>query len=439
MVNKRQSVFVILILLVLSSAIIYFNPGSVSAAEVLQVPSESFPTIQSALDAATDNAVIDVAAGTYNENIYAVNSSKQLYWRPLNGVIIQGSKSTVINGDVTIHGFNELKMDGFVITGKLTIGSTADATITNSSFSNLQVSKVTTMMAVNSKLSNSVLNGLKLAGATAYGYSSTGIVVESNRIYGGIDTGSLVQTKIVNNIITDAQVGINDNYAPYTRYGSGANAIFNNTLSGCNIGISLYSSSYYHGPDNVSQNTIKSNFVGIEVSGTGDLPVGNIIYSNQFIANSIQVKINGNFTDIWNLADPPKGNYWSDYTGIDSNCDGIGDQPYIIDSNNQDNYPVMNPFSVTGTSVMPEPSTTAPASASTSPPSTMPAEQSASTTNPQSSLSPSPSPDFTSTPSDQTSQQSTAQAPAIPEINPLFALAILFIAVPVLLKKKQLL
>jgi hypothetical protein len=47
------------------------------------------------------------------------------------------------------------------------------------------------------------------------------------------------------------------------------------------------------------------------------------------------------------------GNYWSDYGGIDLNStpnqdvpppDGIGDTPYVIDADSQDNYPLMNPF-----------------------------------------------------------------------------------------------
>jgi hypothetical protein len=40
-----------------------------------------------------------------------------------------------------------------------------------------------------------------------------------------------------------------------------------------------------------------------------------------------------------------EGNYWRLYNGTDSNQDGIGEIPYIIDSNNTDNYPLMGMFS----------------------------------------------------------------------------------------------
>jgi hypothetical protein len=46
----------------------------------------------------------------------------------------------------------------------------------------------------------------------------------------------------------------------------------------------------------------------------------------------------------WDAGYPSGGNYWSDYSGVDSNLDGIGDTPYVIDSSNVDHYPLVRPF-----------------------------------------------------------------------------------------------
>jgi len=47
--------------------------------------------------------------------------------------------------------------------------------------------------------------------------------------------------------------------------------------------------------------------------------------------------------NVWDNGE--EGNYWSDYNGIDTNGDGIGDTIYIIGANNQDNHPLMGTFS----------------------------------------------------------------------------------------------
>jgi parallel beta-helix repeat protein len=106
------------------------------------------------------------------------------------------------------------------------------------------------------------------------------------------------------------------------------------------------------------------NYVGIEVyNSSSNSIIGNSIiantaygillgysfnngfYHNNIINNSQQVSFSPfGYADIWDDGYPIGGNYWSDYNGTDANHDGIGDTPYVIDMNNTDNYPLMNPW-----------------------------------------------------------------------------------------------
>ena len=61
------------------------------------------------------------------------------------------------------------------------------------------------------------------------------------------------------------------------------------------------------------------------------------IYANCFIYNDFQAYDDG--SNYWNSTS--RGNFWSDYTGEDTDSDGIGDSPYYIDSNSIDYYPMM--------------------------------------------------------------------------------------------------
>jgi len=77
-----------------------------------------------------------------------------------------------------------------------------------------------------------------------------------------------------------------------------------------------------------------------------------MVYYNNFINNSWG-QAYSNLINTWDDGYPSGGNYWSDYNSTDvysgpyqnkTGSDGIGDTPYVIDENNQDNYPLMKPY-----------------------------------------------------------------------------------------------
>ena len=98
-------------------------------------------------------------------------------------------------------------------------------------------------------------------------------------------------------------------------------------------------------------NQITENAIGIHFMSTnyfGSRFTDNLIYHNNFIDNAQSVIneaiVSTILVNIWDNGS--RGNYWSDYTGNDTNLDGIGDIPYVIDAKNQDNYPLMAPIDI---------------------------------------------------------------------------------------------
>lgn len=90
----------------------------------------------------------------------------------------------------------------------------------------------------------------------------------------------------------------------------------------------------------IFENTIADSFyAGIGISESSN----NYIYHNNFKSNRHQAYDDA--ANIWDDGYPSGGNYWSDYTGSDSDGDGIGDVPYIIlDGMNTDGYPLIAPY-----------------------------------------------------------------------------------------------
>jgi parallel beta-helix repeat protein len=114
--------------------------------------------------------------------------------------------------------------------------------------------------------------------------------------------------------------------------GGGNHTIFGNNIVENYWGIYIGTTSEHN---SIFGNNITNNNYGIILDSSN-----NKIYQNNFFNNTQNCIIRNNSRITWNMGF--SGNYWRDYTGTDNNGDGIGDMPYVIDENNQDDYPLMN-------------------------------------------------------------------------------------------------
>jgi len=162
---------------------------------------------------------------------------------------------------------------------------------------------------------------------------STGILLVSR--------GTIIDHNKITNIyyglvISSSNNVISDNVISNTSYGisifSGNNVFSSNVISNNYEGVDVYFSSNNVFSSNVISNN--SNGVGITLSSN------NIFYHNDFYD---AVQVSSESVNVWTYSG--EGNYWINHTGRDLNFDGIGEEPYLIDANNQDQHPLMGMFS----------------------------------------------------------------------------------------------
>ena len=184
----------------------------------------------------------------------------------------------------------------------------------------------------------------------------------------------------VSNIIFDNHVTDNAESAIYLMGQSNQNNISSNTLlRNVGVGVSLTSSSnnyvtknnitgnvhdgvyiYSSTNNSIVRNTIARNGEALRVgtSTNNHIAANNItendytfwfyvspdnyIYHNNLVGNGYPGILEPGSTNTWDLGYPAGGNYWSAYLGVDANGDGIGDTPFIINTENQDKYPLMH-------------------------------------------------------------------------------------------------
>jgi parallel beta-helix repeat protein len=288
------------------------------SSKTIWVP-DNFTSIQEAINNASDGDTIFVCNGTYYENVF-VSKAITLIGESKEGTIIDGGG---VRTTVEVH-VNNVTITGFTI-------------------ENSNIPLCSGIEIYNSNYVNIIDN-----------------IITNNNGYGVEIYGSSYFNTVSDNIITNNQVVGILIYDPDGKAGWNvvkANCIINNTGSG----IVLTESHTNTLEDNVitnqgtgiffthaANNTIKNNLISNNQKGIylwGYHTLGNSFFHNNFINNTYQAYGEYISSNSWDDGYPSGGNYWSDYTSIDANGDGIGDKPYIIDANNTDRYPLMHPWS----------------------------------------------------------------------------------------------
>lgn len=353
-----------------------------------------FHTIQEAINAANPGDAIFVKAGTYYENL-VVNKTLSFFGEDKNMTIIdaQGSANgiTITTDNVTINNFTiqnsktyyGIKLDyvkNCTITSNTITNTTWAIVLEGSSSSNISSNLVVwSNIRVDNSLNNSISHNLCLCGGI-YLYNSISNNIKNNKVLDGsiylshADNHYIIRNELAHGHCSIKLYGSSNNYVkenlitdnkPIGGYGieisdvSSNNVILQNEIIDCYYGIYLVGSSLTTPAQNntIKRNSIVNNTYSIHISYS----YRNRIFHNNLIKNERGYEVDAYTSlDLWDGGYPSGGNYWSDYDGTDFNSgpyqnetgsDGIGDIPYLINTNNVDHYPLMGPFSSFNTSL----------------------------------------------------------------------------------------
>jgi len=395
-----RSAALLLILVLLTSSCLFMSLPAKANSKTVVVPDD-YATIQGAIDAANEGDTVFVKKGNYQEETLEISKSislvgedvkeTEIYFvtplvdKQILGATIQvRSTAFSVNADeVTISGFTLNSKEYTPIYDMEEFSANGDGIkiIDNIIGKNFILDFKGDQLSV---IGNSVLSGLRADGSNQ--------TITRNVILGLASFGNW--SRIFENTINSSLTlrgsfnQISDNALSTIKlWDANSNLITNNTFTSLHVGYdgracsnNMISKNSIIGPDDFgilmsagSNNLFHDNLIynytagyGVAIGGNGLVAENNIFYRNLFINNDLHVSAGWEVEGAGNIWDNgEEGNYWDDYTGSDSNRDGIGDVPYTVEGYKwsyevdgvvvdelvsfafgTDHYPLMFPFDV---------------------------------------------------------------------------------------------
>ncbi len=284
----------------------------VEASSKTVVVPDDYSTIQGAVDAASAGDTVFVREGTYYERV-EINKTLTLVGENKERTVIDGG----YEGPVVLVD----RQDGVTVSG-FTVQNGIDP---NWPYSFLAHTGIHLLYANNCNISDNIVSG---NGHGIWVYESSDNIIHANTVTGG-NLGIKVdhyshRNNVTGNIIQNNKLGIDGIVA---------------------IGLVIRRSNHCI----VRENVIQDNTCGVELSG-----VAGTVFTLNTVQNNVEYDFmlydyksyevsSGYVLQISSTDNEIYQNYWGDYTAKDSNNDGFGDTPYILETRGQDSQPLMEP------------------------------------------------------------------------------------------------
>jgi parallel beta-helix repeat protein len=233
------------------------------------------------------------------------------------GAYALNSSATIVTGNTVMNNRHGLELESSLL------NEVENNTFNNNDLSGISLSSISDSIFKGNTMNNNY-DGV-------YAYQSSGNRFFENEIQGNDEYGVWLDfssncTLNSNNITGNDQIGV------YVRFSSNS-TISDNAINNGACGISFSGSLNSF----IMRNLLANNDIGIAFAFDS---ANNQVYQNNFVNNTQQATSTSAVT--WENG--LEGNFWSDYSGSDLNRDGIGDSPYTIDANNEDDFPLLGMF-----------------------------------------------------------------------------------------------